>query len=129
MPLAKLKELPKDRDLGVFSIDLSDVAGEGAVFRFRSPKAADLFPDSALTKDLRIGYAEYPEALIYQIYILGRCYLPAQDDDGENPYRAFADLGRANAAVFYRLLTEFMNASPLDILDQKVAEAKNASAE
>lgn len=129
MPLAKLKELPKDRDLGVFSIDLSDVAGEGAVFKFRSPKAADLFPDANLTKDLKVGYAEYPDALIYQIYILGRCYLPDVDDDGENPYRAFADLGRANAGVFYRLLTEFMNASPLDILDQKVSEAKNASAE
>lgn len=129
MPLSKLKELPKDSDKGVLSIDLSDLAGDGAVFRFRSPKAADLFPDATLTKDLRIGYAEFPEALIYQIYILGRCYLPGPDDDGENPYRAFADLGRANAAVFYRILTDFMTWSPLDLLDAKVADAKNASAE
>lgn len=129
MPLKKLKELPRDSDAGIFAVDLTDIAGEGAVFRFRSPKAADLFPDANITKELRIGYAEYPDLLVYQIYIMGRCYLPGQDDDGENPYRAFADLGRANAGVFYRLLTEFMAASPLDILDGKVAEAKNASAE
>lgn len=129
MPLKTLKALPRDADAGVFPIDLSDVAGDGAVFRFRSPKAADLFPDNNIIKELKIGYTEYPDLLIYQIYIMGRCYLPDQDDDGENPYRSFADLGRANAGVFYRLLTEFMAASPLDILDGKIAEAKNVSAE
>lgn len=128
MALGQLKSVPKDPDGGILTIDLSDVAGEGAAFRFRGPKAADLFPDSKLLQELRIGYAEFPEPLIYQIYILGRCYVPAPGDDGENPYRAFADLGRANASVFYRLLTEFMSWSPMDGLDARIDEAKNASA-
>lgn len=128
MALDKLKSIPKDPEGGILTIDLSDVAGEGAMFRFRSPKAADLFPDAKLLQELRIAYPEYPESLTYQIYILGRCYVPGPGDDGENPYRAFADLGRANASVFYRVLTEYMAWSPLDALETRIADAKNDSA-
>ena len=76
MALQSLKQIPKDTDKGLLTVDLSDVAGDGAELRFREPKAADLFPDAKELQSLRVAFAEFPEAMLYQIYLLGRCYVP-----------------------------------------------------
>lgn len=129
MPLKKLAQIERDPDLGVLDVDLSDVAGEGAIFRFREPKAADIFPDSKELAAMRIAFPEFPEPMLYQIYLIGRTYIPGPDDDGESPIRSFGNLARASKTVFFRILGEYTTKFPLDAFESRVEDAKNASAE
>ena len=126
--LKSLGNIAKDPDLGVLVVDLTDVAGEGAVFKFREPKAADIFPDARELGQMRIAFPEFPDAMLYQIYLIARTYLPGPTDDGESPVRAFGNLARASKAVFFRILGEYTAKFPLDTFDAKVDEAKNDSA-
>jgi len=126
--LKSLGNIAKDPDLGVLVVDLTDVAGEGAVFKFREPKAADIFPDARELGQMRIAFPEFPDAMLYQIYLIARTYLPGPNDDGESPVRAFGSLARASKAVFFRILGEYTAKFPLDTFDAKVDEAKNDSA-
>lgn len=127
--LKTLANITKDPDLGVLTVDLSDVAGDGALFKFREPKAADIFPDSKELGQMRIAFPEFPDPMLYQIYLIGRTYIPGPDDDGESPVRAFGNLARASKATFFRILTEYMSKFPMDDFDTKIDEAKNDSAE
>jgi hypothetical protein len=126
--LKSLGNIAKDPDLGVLVVDLTDVAGEGALFKFREPKAADIFPDARELGQMRIAFPEFPDAMLYQIYLIARTYLPGPTDDGESPVRAFGNLARASKAVFFRILGEYTAKFPLDTFDAKVDEAKNDSA-
>jgi len=129
MGLKQLAQIERDPDLGILNVDLSDVAGEGAVFRFREPKAADIFPDAKELAQMRTAFAEFPEPMLYQIYLLARTYIPGPDDDGESPVRAFGNLARASKVVFFRILGEYTAKFPLDGFDAKVTDAKNDCAE
>jgi hypothetical protein len=127
MALQSLKQIPKDTDKGLLTVDLSDVAGDGAELRFREPKAADLFPDAKELGSLRIAFAEFPEAMLYQIYLLGRCYVAdPSDSSDESPLRAFGNLARTSKQTFFRILGEFISWYPTDDLQGRVKEAKNA---
>ena len=128
MALQSLKQIPKDTDKGLLTVDLSDVAGDGAELRFREPKAADLFPDAKELGSLRVAFAEFPEAMLYQIYLLGRCYVPdPADSSEESPLRAFGNLARTSKQTFCRLLGEFISWYPTDDLQGRVKDAKNDS--
>jgi hypothetical protein len=107
-------------------IDLSDYAGEDCFVELSEPTAAALFPDAGFIQGLKIKYPEYPDAMLYQIALLGKCYVH-QDNDPEstNPVHDFAQLGRDNKECFYHILTEFLNAYPSNNIDPKVQEAKN----
>jgi hypothetical protein len=127
MALQSLKQIPKDTDKGLLTVDLSDVAGDGAELRFREPKAADLFPDAKELGSLRVAFAEFPEAMLYQIYLLGRCYVAdPTDNSDESPLRAFGNLARTSKQTFFRILGEFISWYPTDDLQGRVKEAKNA---
>jgi hypothetical protein len=127
MALQSLKQIPKDTDKGLLTVDLSDVAGDGAELRFREPKAADLFPDAKELGSLRVAFAEFPEAMLYQIYLLGRCYVADPSDSSEeSPLRAFGNLARTSKQTFFRILGEFISWYPTDDLQGRVKEAKNA---
>jgi hypothetical protein len=127
MALQSLKQIPKDTDKGLLTVDLSDVAGDGALLRFREPKAADLFPDAKELGSLRVAFAEFPEAMLYQIYLLGRCYVAdPTDSSDESPLRAFGNLARTSKQTFFRILGEFISWYPTDDLQGRVKEAKNA---
>jgi hypothetical protein len=127
MALQSLKQIPKDTDKGLLTVDLSDVAGDGAELRFREPKAADLFPDAKELGSLRVAFAEFPEAMLYQIYLLGRCYVADPTDSlEESPLRAFGNLARTSKQTFFRILGEFISWYPTDDLQGRVKEAKNA---
>jgi len=127
MALQSLKQIPKDTDKGLLTVDLSDVAGDGAQLRFREPKAADLFPDAKELGSLRVAFAEFPEAMLYQIYLLGRCYVADPTDSSEeSPLRAFGNLARTSKQTFFRILGEFISWYPTDDLQGRVKEAKNA---
>lgn len=128
MALQSLKQIPKDTDRGLLTIDLSDVAGDGAELRFREPKAADLFPDAKELGSLRVAFAEFPEAMLYQIYLLGRCYVAdPTDSSDESPLRAFGNLARTSKQTFFRILGEFISWYPTDDLQGRVKDAKNDS--
>jgi hypothetical protein len=129
MALGQLKAIPKDPDLGVLEIDLTDVAGDGAIFKFREPKAADLFPDAKELGQLRIGFSEFPDSMLYQVYLLGRTYIPGPEDDGESPVRSFGNLARASKITFFRILSAYMERFPMDNWQSRVDDAKNVSAE
>ena len=128
MGISALKAVPKDADKGLLTVDLSDVAGDGAELRFREPKAADLFPDAKELQALRTAFAEFPEAMLYQIYLLARCYVPdPTDPQDESPVRAFGNLARTSKQTFFRILGEFIAWYPTDDLTARVKEAKNDS--
>ena len=128
MALQSLKQIPKDTDKGLLTVDLSDVAGDGAERRFREPKAADLFPDAKELGSLRVAFAEFPEAMLYQIYLLGRCYVADPTDSSEeSPLRAFGNLARTSKQTFFRILGEFISWYPTDDLHGRVKDAKNDS--
>jgi len=128
MALQSLKQIPKDTDKGLLTVDLSDVAGDGAELRFREPKAADLFPDAKELGSLRVAFAEFPEAMLYQIYLLGRCYVADPTDSSEeSPLRAFGNLARTSKQTFFRILGEFISWYPTDDLQGRVKDAKNDS--
>ena len=126
MALSTLKAIPKDEDKGLLAVDLADIAGDGAELRFREPKGADLFPDAKELASLRTAFAEFPEAMLYQIYLLGRCYVPDPADTGEDsPLRAFGNLARTSKQTFFRILGEFISWYPTDDLQGRVKQAKN----
>ena len=44
MGIKAIKAVEPEANHGILDVDLSEWAGEGAVVRFRQPKAADIFP-------------------------------------------------------------------------------------
>jgi hypothetical protein len=107
-------------------IDISAFTGEECFLEFSEPTAAALFPDSELLKTLKIKFPKYPDAMIYQVALLAKCYVIQKDDgDSINLYHEFGNLAKDNKECFYHVLAEFLNAYPTSNIDDKVIEAKN----
>ena len=107
-------------------IDISEFTGEECFLEFNEPTAAALFPDSELLKTLKIKFPKYPDAMIYQVALLAKCYVIQKDDgDSINLYHEFGNLAKDNKECFYHVLAEFLNAYPTSNIDDKVIEAKN----
>ncbi len=106
-------------------IDISEYTGEECFLEFTEPTAAALFPDNELLKQLKIKFPKYPDAMIYQIALLAKCYvIKPEDGDKINTYHEFGNLAKDNKDCFYHVLSEFLSAYPSNI-DDKVIEAKN----
>jgi len=58
MGIKAIKAVEPEANHGILEVDLSEWAGEGAVVRFRQPKAADIFPDGTALKALQVSYPE-----------------------------------------------------------------------
>jgi hypothetical protein len=107
-------------------IDLKDYAEDECFLELSEPTAAALFPDTSTLQRLKIKYPTYPEAMIYQIALLGKCYVHQPDEpESVNPMQDFGDLAKNNKECFYHILTEFLNAFPTSNFDERVTEAKN----
>ena len=107
-------------------IDITEFTGEECFLEFNEPTAAALFPDSELLKTLKIKFPKYPDAMIYQVALLAKCYVIQKDDgDSINLYHEFGNLAKDNKECFYHVLAEFLNAYPTSNIDDKVIEAKN----
>lgn len=107
-------------------IDISQFTEEPCVLHFNEPTAAALFPDTELTKQIKIKFPKYPDAMIYQVALLGKCYvIQPEDGDSINPIQEFGQLAKDNKECFYYVLAEFLNAFPTNNLDERVVEAKN----
>lgn len=127
--LKTVPQLEKKTDL---IIDLKDFTGdETSQLRFHEPMASDLFPNSEATKELKRYFPEFVDQMLYQVYILGRCYIPHPDDKDEvqKPAIDFGNLAKSNKEVFFYIIGEFLNHFTIADLDEKVLEAKNESPE
>lgn len=107
-------------------IDITAFTEEPCVLEFLEPSAASLFPDADLLKQIKIKFPSYPDAMIYQVILLGKCYV-IKPEDGEslNPIQEFGQLAKDNKECFYYVLAEFLNAFPTNNLDQRVVDSKN----
>jgi hypothetical protein len=108
-------------------IDISAFTdGESVFLELKEPTAAALFPDSDSIKNLKIKYPKYPDTMIYQVLLLGKCYVNQKDDgDSFNPTIEFAELAKNNKDCFFYVLSEFLNAYPTNDLEKRIDEAKN----
>lgn len=108
-------------------VDLTEIVGEETKISFREPKASDLFPNPDATKTMRTYFPEFPDTMLYQCVLMGKCYVfEAEDAKGEQkPAIDFGNLARTNAEVFFYLLGQFLNAFQINDFDEKVSEAKN----
>ena len=124
-----IKAISKVKKLEVrpsVKIDIKEYTGEECILEFSEPTAAALFPDNELLKSIKIKFPKYPDAMLYQVALLGKCYvIKAEDGASLNPIVEFGQLAKDNKDCFYYILTEFLNAFPTGNLDEKVIEAKN----
>jgi hypothetical protein len=112
-------------------IDLSEIAGEEAKISFREPRASDLFPNPDATKTMRSYFPEFPDSMLYQCILMGKCYVfESEDAKGEQkPAVDFGNLARSNADVFFHILSRFLEAYQINDIEEKVKDSKNAIAE
>ena len=107
-------------------IDIQQFTDEPCILEFNEPNAAALFPDNELTKQLKIKFPKYPDAMLYQIALLAKCYvIKPEDGDNINTYQEFGQLAKDNKECFYYVLAEFLNSFPIGNLEERVTEAKN----
>lgn len=126
--LSKIKAQEPKQNL---IVDLTDIVGEETKISFREPRAADLFPNPDAVKTMRSYFPEFPDPMLYQCVLLGKCYVfEAEDAKGEQrPAVDFGNLARNNKEVFFFILAEFMTAFQVNDLDEKVKDSKNETAE
>lgn len=113
----------------VLEVSLEQFTGEPDVLRFSEPRAADMFPNWEMKRDLKIAFPEFPYEMIDQIILLGKTYILDATDEEVNPIRSFATLARNHRDVFIHILTSHYSAFQQGEVDKGVADAKNASAE
>lgn len=131
MGIKSLKAVPAAAKREVLSIDLFEFTGDKAdLVRFREPMAADLFPDGSELKKLRVRFAEFPEPMLYQVMLMGKCYVydPGDATADESPMEAIGNLARTNRAVYFHLAGAFVEAFPNDDIGARVVEVKKDSA-
>ena len=126
MGIKAIKAVEPEANHGILEVDLSEWAGEGAVVRFRQPKAADIFPDGTALKALQVSYPEMNHGMLVNLSIIARCYVADIDDPGEvAPIRALADLSRSNRFAFFHIYEGFVDKFLITDVVAKVEEAKN----
>ena len=129
MGIKAIKAVEPEVEHGILEVDLSQWAGEGAMVKFRQPKAADYFPDNAELHKLRISYAEVAPNLLVNCLIIGKCYIPDMDDPSDVAFiRVLLDLSRKNTQAFYAIYWAFIHKYVDVSVTEEVDEAKNDSA-
>ena len=107
-------------------IDITAFTEEPCILEFKEPSAAALFPDADLLKQIKIKFPSYPDAMIYQVILLGKCYeIKPEDGESLNPILEFGQLAKDNKECFYFVLAEFLTSFPTNNLDQRVEDSKN----
>jgi hypothetical protein len=85
-----------------------------------------MFPDADTISKLKIKFPFYPDAMIYQIILLAKCYIHAPEDgESYNALHEFGELAKNNKDCFFYLISEFLAAFPSNNLDERVEQAKN----
>lgn len=96
---------------------------------FKEPRASELFPDTSTLQEVKRMYPEFPSAMVYQVNLMGRCYVEDTGEEDAEPVKAMGDIARNHKDIFFHILTEFFTAFDVSDPDDKVEESKNASTE
>jgi hypothetical protein len=108
-------------------INLKDFTeGVDCIVELKEPTAAAMFPDTDTIQKLKIKFPFYPDAMIYQIILLAKCYVNSPEDGEKyNALHEFGDLAKNNKECFFYLIGEFLAAFPTNNLDERADLAKN----
>ena len=129
MGIKAIKAVEAEADHGILEVDLSEWAGEGAVVRFRQPKAADYFPDASELQRIRMSYAEMAPNLLVNCLIIGKCYIPDIDDPSDAAFiRVLLDLRRKNTLALFVITWWLFGIFFVVSFTKAVDEEKNDSA-
>lgn len=128
MGLSKLDKLKKEEKVAL-EIDLFEVTGEHDIFKFREPRAADLFPNPERAQETKIAFPEFPPLMLDQVVLLGRTYIKDESDVEVNPIRSFGMLARNHRDVFLFIFAKHWEYFQRGTVDEEVVEVKNASTE
>lgn len=125
MGIKAIKAIQPEENKGTLEVDLSQWAGEGAIVKFRQPKAADYFPDANDLLKLRVSYPEVAQNLLVNCVIIGRCYIADIDDPQDDAFiKVLMDLSRQNTQAFYAIYWAFI-AKYIDVsMTEEVKDAK-----
>jgi|GWRWMinimDraft_12_1066020.scaffolds.fasta_scaffold00331_10 hypothetical protein len=128
--LSKLQSVPLPEQKGNFVFDLRPFGTDGEL-AFREPKAADLFPDGAESKAASIAFPEFKDAMLYQIMVMGRCYVTSEAEMGQiiQPWRALGQFGRDHRDLFIHLAAQFSDAFPTGSVEHLRKNVGNVSTE
>jgi len=126
-----LQTVPVKDKMTDLIVDLIEFTGdEDSKLRFHEPAAADLFPNSEATKELKMYFPEFTDQMLYQVYLLGRCYVLHPDDvEKQKPAIDFGNLAKTNKEVFFYVLAEFLQHFSVSDFEDKVKETGNDLAE
>lgn len=126
-----LQNVPVKERMTDLIVDLKEFTGDDdSKLRFHEPGSADLFPNSEANKELKKWFPEFTEQMLYQVYLLGRCYVLHPDDkDTQKPAIDFGNLAKSNKEVFFYVLGEFLQHFSVSDFEDKVNEAGNDLAE
>lgn len=123
--LSKVKKVVARPSVKVNIKDYTE-GNEDCFVEFKEPGAAQMFPDSDVIQKLKIKYPFYPDTMLYQIILLGKCYVnTAEDGDSFNATHSIGDLAKNNKDCFFYLLSEFLAAFPTADIETRIPEAKN----
>ena len=118
MGIKAIKAVEPEVEHGILEVDLSVWAGEGAIVKFRQPKAADYFPDATELQKIRMSYAEMAPNLLVNCLIIGKCYIPDVDDPQD---AVVAQMYKNDLEAFNRKAAEWTQYYAREItLDDKV---------
>ena len=128
--LSVLQAVPKQEPKANFVFDLRPFGANGEIV-FREPKASDLFPDGAEQKAATIAFPEFKEAMIYQIMVMGRCYVTSEAEMGQaiQPWRAIGQFARDHRDLFIHLAAQFSDAFPTGSIENLRKNSGNDSTE
>lgn len=126
-----LQNVPVKERMTDLIVDLKEFTGDDdSKLRFHEPGSADLFPNSEANKELKKWFPEFTDQMLYQIYLLGRCYVLHPDDkETQKPSIDFGNLAKSNKEAFFYVLTEFLQHFSVSDFEEKVNEAGNDLAE
>jgi hypothetical protein len=128
--LSKLQSVPRPDAKTNFVFDLRPFGTDGEI-TFREPKAADLFPDGAESKAASTAFPEFKDAMLYQIMVMGRCYVIAEAEMGQmvQPWRALGQFARDHRDLFIHLAAQFSEAFPTGSVEHLRKNVGNVSTE
>lgn len=109
------------------TVDLSDILGEGAVFKYRRPSVKDAFAvqDDDTINDWRLKYKDIPVAFIQTLELIGRCHLEPQPENqpvGVLYKKLFESLPLEDSLAVIARISEAMGISskgPAEIVERK----------
>jgi hypothetical protein len=113
-------------------VDLSDLLGEGVVFRYRAPRVPDLYAanDPEVLREWRIRYPDYPQLLHMQLELMARLHVEpsTQRPAGEIYAQLIEKLPPTVAqAVLKRIGDTLVAAFQLEQIEERVESKKGSS--